>query len=259
MTVRPSTRLIRLLKTPAQVANALDWKRSTSSTVATLHIGRDRIGMAIATHPDLGGKVQTVQPLELELITKDTNQRALAPDCVREIRELCDHHQVGSFLVWWPLQREGRPGARCGKVLHTLESLIEQANDTILTPKRPIALWTGDRHKDEHEKYAEDEWGRSSVYSRCVYDKTVHRASTEQYCHPSGSSATAAETWEEFCKQYWPDCVVQIESALHEEERLIAAIQPKCTISQDSSVERIESKPASSSNTSSQSTTRMVA
>lgn len=198
---KPSARLLQLLKPPTQLADALDWKKQ-SKTVATLHIGRDRIGVAVASHPDFG-EVKLLPPLHLELVTREGNLRALAPSCVEALETLCDAHKVGSFLVWWPLQREGRPGARCGKVLHTLESLIAES-DKVLTPRRPISLWTGDMDKDQHEQYAEDEWGRSSVYSRCSYDKTIHRASVEQYCHPRGSSASAVETWDEFCKQYWP-------------------------------------------------------
>lgn len=205
--MKPSTKLLKLLKPPSQIANSLDWKKQ-GNRVATLHIGRDRIGMAIASHPELGENVETVQPLHLSLVTKPDNQRTLAPSCVEQIQELCDDHRVGGFLVWWPLQKEGRAGAPCGKVLHTLEAFIAES-ETILTPRRPVALWTGDVHKDQHEKYAHDDWGRSSVYSRCIYDKTIHFASREQYSHPRGSSASAAETWEEFCKQYWPDCSVQ--------------------------------------------------
>lgn len=133
--MKPSTRLIKLLKTPSQLANSLDWGKQ-SKTVATLHIGKDNIGMAISSHPEYGEPSQPILPaLKLELQAVDvpycsskgshkkndgsitcttaaTKQRKqLSPQTVRAIQDICDRHNVGSFVVVWPLQKEGRPGA----------------------------------------------------------------------------------------------------------------------------------------------------
>ena len=206
MRMRPSVRLIRLLKPPSQVANTLDWAKKTKN-VATLHIGRDRIGVAIASHPEVSGAVQVLPPVKLQLVTKEGNQRALAPTCVDTLASVCEEHEVGSFVVVWPAQKSGRAGASCGKVLHTLESLLSES-DSVLTKNRPICLWTGGDEASkskEYLKHAEDEWGRCAVYSRSNSKKTIHRASQEQYCFPKGCSHAAVDAWEAFCREYWPD------------------------------------------------------
>jgi hypothetical protein len=205
--MKPSARLLKILKPPAQVANALDWKKQ-SKKVASLHISRDRIGVAIASHPAFGEDVTIVHPVDLDLVKmrQGSNQRAVAPACIERLERICDKHNVGSFLVWWPLQKEGRVGAPCGKVLHALESMVTQS-DTLLTHHRPVCLWTGEETADEkslREQYIEDEWGRASVYSRCSYDKTIHLASIEQYGQIRGCSTAAASCWKTFCKHHWP-------------------------------------------------------
>jgi len=224
--MKPSTRLIKLLKTPSQLANSLDWGKQ-SKTVATLHIGKDNIGMAISSHPEYGEPSQPILPaLKLELQAVDvpycsskgshkkndgsitcttaaTKQRKqLSPQTVRAIQDICDRHNVGSFVVVWPLQKEGRPGAACGKVLHTLESLIAVSN-SVLTPHRPICLFHN-LESDEHLKYREDEWGRCAVYARST-NKTYHKASIQQYRIPEGCSFAAVDAWDAFCYHHWPE------------------------------------------------------
>ena len=205
--MKPSARLLKLLKPPAQLANALDWKKQ-SKKVASLHIGRDRIGVAIASHPMFGEDVTMLHPLNLDLVKmrEDSNQRTVSPACVERLERICETHNVGSFLVWWPLQKEGRVGAPCGKVIHALESIITQS-DVLMSPQRPVSLWTGEETAEEallREQYVEDEWGRASVYARCCYDKTIHLASIEQYGQVRGCSTAAAACWKTFCKHHWP-------------------------------------------------------
>jgi hypothetical protein len=208
--MKPSARLLKILKPPPQLANGLDWRKQ-SKKVACLHISRDRIGVAIASHPCFGEDVTIVHPVDLALVKMrqegSSYQRRVAPACIERLERICDKHNVGSFLVWWPLQKEGRAGAPCGKVLHTLESMITQS-DTLLTRHRPACLWTGEETAEEksfREKFIEDEWGRASVYSRCCYDKTIHLASIEQYGHQiRGCSTAAATCWKTFCKHHWP-------------------------------------------------------
>ena len=210
--MRPSKRLMELLTSPSHVANALDWTKNKTSkhgkAVAAMHIGRDRIGVAIASHPEAGEIPLALPPVRLELVTKANNEPVLAKHCVRELARICEEHNVGCFVVAWPVQKEGRPGASCGKVLHTLESLVAESK-TILTKRRPLCLWMGDSmpSKDHAKKYEEDEWGRCTAYSR-VSNKTIHYAKEEQYCFPKGSSNAAVRTWQAFCLQYWPNIQV---------------------------------------------------
>ncbi|CAB9513744.1 expressed unknown protein [Seminavis robusta] len=210
MRMNPSARLLKFLKQPAQIANALDWKKQTK-TIASLHIGRHHIGVAIAHHPSLGEDVSILHPVNLDLVTRtETNRSAVDPASVDRLERICHKHNVGGFLVCWPLQKEGRAGASCGKVLHTLESLVEDT-DSVFTPSRPICLWVGGEGEDSaeaaatREAYEEDEWGRAAAYSRCCYDKTIYLASKENYCFLKGSSEFAAVTSDAFARQFWPD------------------------------------------------------
>lgn len=234
--MRPSARLIKLLKPPSQMANSLDWCKTTTKNnnknVATLHIGRDRIGVAIASHPEWGDAVQTVPPVRLQLVhataAEDNNNSnnnnnttrltmTLAPQSVEQLAAVCADHEVGSFVVVWPLQKEGRAGASCGKVLHTLEALLSES-DSVLTKNRPVCLWTGETSESktkEYTKHQEDEWGRCAVYSKSS-KKTVHLASQEQYRFSKGCSDSAADAWEAFCGQYWPDLQVEREESYND-------------------------------------------
>jgi hypothetical protein len=91
-------------------------------------------------------------------------------------------------------------GAACGRVLYTLEDLLQDSN--IVTPSRPLCLWDGER--STHEK--EDEWGRCAAYTR-TSDKQVHRASEEQY--NQDENIVAASVWNDFCRVHWPEVFAQ--------------------------------------------------
>jgi len=201
--MKPSLSLTKMLKPPSQIANSLDWTKK--GNVATLHIGIKSIGVAIASHPEMGEAVtQTTVPLHLE--TQKGNQRVLSAPCVEHLEKVCREHQVESFVVLWPIQSEGRAGASCGKVLHTLESLITES-DSFLTKNRPLCLWADNSAscKEEFARYTEDDWGRCAAYALLPdSNKTIHRASQEQYRFKQGSSSFAAQAWEEFCLELWP-------------------------------------------------------
>ena len=215
----------------------MDWTKTAKhkNNVATLHIGRDRIGVAIASHPELGNTIRALPPVKLELITKGGNQRSLSEHCIKTLASVCEEYEVGSFVVSWPVQKEGRAGASCGKVLHTLESLLSES-DSVLTKNRPLCLWMGDApSRTQAKKHEEDEWGRCASYSR-VSKKTIHRASKEQYCLPKGCSDSAVDAWETFCLQYWPGVHVKQRRELTEEAAAPAKVrQPGSLLSRNDS------------------------
>jgi hypothetical protein len=105
-------------------------------------------------------------------------------------------------------------GAPCGRVIHTLEDLIEDADsNTIITSKRPLVLWDGVHATQEKE----DEWGRCTAYSR-TSTKSIHRASEEQYYQDE--NIVAAQVWDDFVHTHWPTIFKQ--QALYTKDSTLA-------------------------------------
>lgn len=183
--------LSKLLTSPSKVAQALDW-RKVSGSLLSLNISRDRIDLAVASHPSSGDASQSLPsiPVKTEIVN---NERVLSPAVAQELSKIIKDWQICGVVVSWPTQKEGWCGAACGRVLFTLDQLI--ANN-VLPSSKPVCLWD-----DEHNLPFEDEWGRSPVYAQAS-DKIVHKASEEQYPAPD---TVAADIWNDFCRAHWPE------------------------------------------------------
>jgi len=186
----------KALRAPSKIASALDWKKA-SGAILSLDIGSNKIGLALASHPSFGDAPLPLEPIHLKLETRG-NKRTLSKEVTAELAEIVKAHNVSSFVVSWPVQKEGRCGAPCGKVLHALDAIVEDSN--IMSDRRPFCLW------DEHHYRAnEDEWGRNPLYGeQCAEPTKVHFASQEQYAHDS-SSTVAANVMQDFIKAQWPE------------------------------------------------------
>lgn len=199
----PSKSILKVLSSPSKLASVLD--RTTHGSVLTLDIKRHRIGMAVVpreqqdTH---GSSTLTKEALPLAAIS--TSQRSITTECVEQLHRVVEEHNVCGFVVSWPIQRDtGKIGAPCGRVLFTLESILELSDDNILTPNRTLCLWDSlHRRGAFHEQGVEDEWGRCSLYTR-TSNKTEHLASTEQYT--PDQSIDASQVWDDFSRAHWPE------------------------------------------------------
>lgn len=189
--------LMRYLAPPGKLASALDWKKASASVLA-IDVGSDKIGLAVASHPSFGEEPLRLDPLTLQLETRRGNRRVLSNSVVEELQQIVKSYNVAGFLVSWPVQESGRVGAPCGKVLHTLDSLLSASPD-IVTTARPFCLWD-----DHHFAPDDDEFGRSAKYGEPCRNKTSYRASEEQYAHYC-SSSVAANVWNDFCTKHWPE------------------------------------------------------
>jgi RNase H-fold protein (predicted Holliday junction resolvase) len=194
--------LLNFLAPPSRLASNFDWKQKTAAKVLAIDIGADKIGLAVAPHPSSNRPIRTLRPLELKRHTQD-NRKVLSEQCVNTMAAIVKEHNICALLVSWPVQNEGgRCGKPCGQVLHTLDNLLSKSN-TIVTKSRPVCLWD-----DRHVKItASDSFGRDPLFGRCTAskEKTIHRASQEQYKHHDCSSAVAAQVWLDFCQTYWPE------------------------------------------------------
>lgn len=185
---------MKVLTTPSKIASALDWKKLNGS-VLSLDIHKDRIGLAIASHPSFGEKSTPLPDIPL------ARKGRVTQECKERLATLARDYRVCGVVVSWPLQQDtGRMGASCGRVLHTLDELLEDS--TLCTPSRPLCLWDGDHSMPDPE----DQWGRCAAYSR-TSSKTVHSASIEQY--NQDENIVAVNVWEDFCRSHWPELYEQ--------------------------------------------------
>jgi RNase H-fold protein (predicted Holliday junction resolvase) len=188
--------ITNFLTAPSKVAHALDW-RKVSGSILSMTVGKDRIDLAIASHPSIDDPIQQLPSIPLGNETKN-NRKILKSSVVEELSSIVQDFHVCGMVVSWPVQKEGWCGAQCGHVLHTLDQLA--GHSTLLNKSRPICLWD-----EEHNLPADDEWGRSAIYSRTT-DKTLHQASKEQY---ESHNQVALDVWNDFCRVHWPELWLQ--------------------------------------------------
>lgn len=192
------------LSNPAKVASTLDWKRFSGSTLLSLNIHRDRIGIAVASHPSLGEKCHELDPLRFadDHITIDKK-------CVERFRKIIRDYKVCGIVVSWPLQHEtGRMGAACGRVLYALEEIIDKSGgveDNNLLSGRPLCLWDSGHiipKQKANPRLKVDSFGRCAQYGN-ISTKPEYRASKEQYYEDE--LTVVQQVWDDFCKEHWPE------------------------------------------------------
>lgn len=201
-----ATKLSRALVAPSKVANILDWRKAFGSVMA-LDITRERIGLAVAEHPDLQAR-HGLEPLALEPMSlkRDRGGRPrgrVDGDLVSELEAAVRRHHVCAFVVNWPVQ-EGRTGERCGRVLRVLDSVVDQSN-RLVTSKRPFALWW-DPSNASSVPSPPDEWGRSADFARLPeYFPGMSYSSKSGMGGDSSedASAVAAHVLDGWVKNHW--------------------------------------------------------
>jgi len=199
----PAMKLARCIVPPARLAQVIDWKKS-GSVIMSLDINEHRIGLAVANHPTPDNEVHELDPIPYMTRMHPSARRRDENDRIGiELEKLVRGRKVNAFVVGWPLQPDGRPGALCGKVLHVLDFLAERRGP-ILTKGRPFALWDirdipRNRMEEglinDSQKFSSvDRWGRSSLFCKtpahdaCGY---VYKSGS-QFCHQSTDDSTAA-------------------------------------------------------------------
>jgi hypothetical protein len=204
-------RLMKQLSNPGKVASTLDWKKFSGSTLLSLNIHRDRIGIAIASHPSLGKKCYELDPLRFgdDHITIDQN-------CLDRFQKIMDEYKVCGIVVSWPLQHEtGKMGAACGRVLYALEEILDKSgenNNNVLSTSRPLCLWDSGHiipKLREDPKLHVDTFGRCPSYGNTT-DKREYRASEEQY--HEDELTVVCQVWDDFCHEHWPELHQSVEA-----------------------------------------------
>lgn len=186
-----SRKLIQRLVSPAKLASTLDWKR-IGGTVLSLDIHKDRIGMALSSHPSIEENPEILDSIHFKF-----HDGKLPEQTKRRLESIADENDVCGIVVAWPLQKDtGHMGAGCGRTLHVLEELAEETN--MLQNKRPFCLWDSAHIQPS----CEDSWGRCTEYTR-TSNKDTHIASLEQYAQDE--TVAAANVWDDFVQSHWPN------------------------------------------------------
>eukprot|EP00522_Entomoneis_paludosa_P002162 CAMPEP_0172465924 /NCGR_PEP_ID=MMETSP1065-20121228/54770_1 /TAXON_ID=265537 /ORGANISM="Amphiprora paludosa, Strain CCMP125" /LENGTH=208 /DNA_ID=CAMNT_0013222595 /DNA_START=156 /DNA_END=782 /DNA_ORIENTATION=- len=189
-----ASKIAKLLTSPSKIARALDWQKMTGALLS-VHIGESNIDLAVTSHPVTNTPIQPLPSIPVEVETHH-NRKVLKDSVLKTLSEVVEdpNLNVCGLVVSWPLQKEGWAGASCGKVLHTLDQIVQDTS--IVTAKRPIVLWDG-----HHFLNKEDEWGRTAVYSE-TSNSSLHVASKEQY---KEEGMLAAEIAADYLRHYFPD------------------------------------------------------
>lgn len=221
--------VIRQLSKPSKVASVLDWKKAGGSTVLALNIHRDRVGIAVASHPSYEQPCIELEPLRFTKPSHTTsigdedpavagvaNHRRAGRDnhitsiderCLERFRNIIDEYNVCGVVVSWPLQHDsGKMGAACGRVVYALEQLWDKSNggsNGVLS--RPFCLWDSGhivpKQRRDPKKHV-DEFGRCADYSSTTA-KDEYFASKERYYEDE--LTVVCQVWNDFCKEHWPE------------------------------------------------------
>mmetsp|Transcript_10050 Transcript_10050/g.22021 ORF Transcript_10050/g.22021 Transcript_10050/m.22021 type:complete len:208 (-) Transcript_10050:163-786(-) len=196
-----STSLAKALTTPRTIARALDWQK-VSGALLSIHFGPTSIDLAVTSHPSASSRpIKTLPSIPLEQESQ-RNQRVLKSSVLDSLSRIVEDSELNvcGFLVSWPVQNEGWCGAPCGKVLHSLDQIVQRTN--LISGKRPVVLWDG-----HHFYHHEDEWGRTPIYSE-TSDRSVHIASRDQY---KDEGMVAADIAADYLKRCFPDFSFKVE------------------------------------------------
>mmetsp|Transcript_7150 Transcript_7150/g.15488 ORF Transcript_7150/g.15488 Transcript_7150/m.15488 type:complete len:247 (-) Transcript_7150:129-869(-) len=206
-----ASKLSNALVSPSKVANILDWRKAMG-VVMGLDITRERIGVALAEHPDLRGPCATRGPESFPLdsisLRQDRNgalckKSQVNEDLVSELEAVVKQHRVCAFVVNWPIQ-EGRTGEQCGKVLQVLDAVIDKSN-CVVTSKRPFALWCNYANAS-NDSSPPDEWGRSTCYTQLRdYTPGMSYSSKSAIRRESSANASmvAANVLHDWVENHW--------------------------------------------------------
>jgi len=191
------------------------------SVIVALEISNHKVGVALAQTPDHRDyylrirKLDPITYLSNKLSGVSLNQRKLLKDHVYStVQHIVKENKACGFVVGWPLQPDGRPGAACGQVLHLLDYFSNKSNP-VLSKGRPFALW--DERFLTHKLYEEiimpqDEWGRSIVYSRTpalsprdalTIKEGVYRSRSQIYQPVGMDSSSAGIILEQFMNSHF--------------------------------------------------------
>ena len=216
-TLLPKKSLTQSLTTPSKVAQMFDWKKASSNNLLTLHITKQTIECAIASHPTAAKNASSpIQALPSIPLTRDVTRNDTTakygqsppasfhvPSATKALQEVIQQYNVCGIVVVYPTNTEnGAKNAACGRALHVLDHLSLTGghhNHCGGTATKPICLYDPNAHFHHSENVGPDEWGRSALDCTTTTAKVVHCAK-----QPHSETNLLQQTWDNFVHQYWP-------------------------------------------------------
>lgn len=239
MSLAPSIpNLSKFLTSPSKIAHALDWRKRTGGNVVSMSIGRHRIDLSVASHPESSdeGMLQTLPSIPIQThACALRNKYVLSPAVADELSHLLQRWQVCGLIVSWPVQEEGWAGASCGRVLFTLDHLCSTTN--LFNANRKFCLWN-----DSHRVFCDDAWGRSPMFTH-TSSKIIHYASKEQY---NLMPSKVSHVWNDFCRAHWPDLLAKSQRRSNSSKNCLAPQRPGAANAMTASAAELLKKKASS-------------
>jgi len=210
-------KLTKFLTSPTQIAKKLDWNKLNSNVLA-LKISRQHVGLTVAPHPlsladDTTMKTDNnnhnfgIDPIIPLNFTTISGKKILDSSVITRLHSIIQTHNICGFIVSWPLEKEGRIGANCGRVLYTLDAILEatsseeEGEPTIFSNSRKFCLWDESHVKLEHD----DSFGRCSIFGTPKYiSRKNHVSQREPYKDQQIIAAAADAIWMDFRQRHWP-------------------------------------------------------
>lgn len=199
------------LSPPSRVASILDWNKTTAHTVLAVNFHKNRVGIAVASHPSRGVPCRELEPLRFGDSSKSTNNGgattparsrggiagAVDGACLERFSKIIEEHMVCGVVVNWPLQRHtGRMGAACGRVAFALEQLWARSNEPSSSPASimaPAARTRGVADTPHTSSKDTDKPDGEGLLSRpfCLWDAgRTHRADSSKHIDAFGRCAS---------------------------------------------------------------------
>lgn len=185
-----------LLKQPKKIASLLAWNKN-KSLMAINTSSRDTIDIAIAECPSSFNE----NPFQISISKQHKDQ-----DIFEELQGICDDHNVGASLVYWPISLNSRMGASCGKTIFILDQMAKSSN--VISSSRPFALVNYSREPDFRD--VEDNFGRCINYGTIRHNDTSSMTyksndALSRQCELDEREENCPDTiLREFIKEHWP-------------------------------------------------------
>jgi len=184
------TQLLSKLSKPSKVASILDWNKSFDNTILVVNFHKNRMGIAVASHPSFGIPCRELDPLRFNSRNRKSITGTVDRKCLERLSNIIDEYKVCGIVINWPLQRDtGRMGAACGRVLFALEQLWERSYESSTAAKtstdarthelnrcnnpeqggllsRPFCFWDAGHIDAAFASNKEDSFGRCASYGK---------------------------------------------------------------------------------------------
>ena len=164
-----------------------------------LDIGHKRIGVALAAHSSENNIIYPGNPIEYPASSSSRAKGALMTHdlITKEVNKIIHDNKVCAFVVNWPVQKNGRLGKSCGRVLHVLDHFTE-VSKPLVSPIRPFTLWEEGEGPDPSGDV--DKWGRSAIFSQVpsAHQKMYNSAMSANDMNDEGDSTVASYMLQDF-------------------------------------------------------------